>query len=93
VRPIESPARRRYGSGNGMKVLLQDRLSKRYYAGPQRWVEARAEALDFGQVELAAKAYSEERARFAEIIIDDGTLSEAPPASKPSPADQAHPRR
>lgn len=76
-----------------MRVFLQDRLSKRYYAGPRRWVTERADAMDFGQVELAAKAYTEESARFAEIIIDDGTLPEASPTDNPSPADRAHPRR
>ena len=62
-----------------MKVLLQDKISKRYYAGPQRWVQERAEALDFGQIELAAKAYTEETTRYAEIVVDDGTLPEPPP--------------
>ena len=57
-----------------MKVLLQDRISKRYYAGPQRWVESRNEALDFGKIETAAKAYTEESTHFAEIVIDDGEL-------------------
>lgn len=76
-----------------MRVLLQDRISKRYYAGPQRWVEARAEAMDFGQIELAAKAYTEESARFAEILVDDGSLPEGPPSTQPSPAHRAHSRR
>ncbi len=75
-----------------MKVLLQDKLSKRYYAGPQRWVEARDEAMDFGQVELAAKAYTEESARYAEIIVDDGTLPESPPAAGPHRAGLERPR-
>lgn len=75
-----------------MKVLLQDRVSKRYYAGPQRWVETRAEALDFGQIEAAAKAYTEESARFAEIIVDDGTLPEAPPGCSAMAPNAVRPR-
>jgi hypothetical protein len=76
-----------------MRVLLQDKLSKRYYAGPQRWVEARAEAMDFGQIELAAKAYTEESTRYAEIIVDDGKLPESSPGSASQAAEQPHPPR
>ncbi len=68
-----------------MKVLLQDTISKRYYAGPQRWVSERAEALDFGQIDLAAKAYTEETTRYAEIVIDDGTLPESSPSAANQP--------
>jgi hypothetical protein len=69
-----------------MKVLLQDKLSRRYYAGPQRWVDSRAEALDFGKIEMAAKAYTEESTHFAEIVIDDGELPQAE-SRKPGRAD------
>lgn len=80
-----------------MKVYLQDSLSKRYYAAPRRWVESRAEALDFGKIDLAAKAYTEETTHFAEIVVDDGKL--AGPASdrsrragtKEAQAERAHP--
>mgnify|MGYP001556674400 CR=1 FL=1 len=74
-----------------MKVYLQDSLSKRYYAGPRRWVESRAEALDFGKVDLAAKAYTEETTDFAEIVVDDGKMGE--PVSEKARRAEAKARR
>lgn len=59
-----------------MKVFLQDTISKRYYAAPQRWVEGRTAALDFGKIDFAVKAYTEETAHFAQIVLDDGELPE-----------------
>lgn len=74
-----------------MKVYLQDSVSKRYYAGPRRWVESRAEALDFGKIDLAAKAYTEESTHYAEIIVDDGKLLEGA-SRRPRRAETKEPR-
>ncbi len=56
------------------KVLLQNKQTRRYYAGPDHWVEDPNQALSFSDVSAAAKAFSEEDLTDAEIVIEDGTL-------------------
>lgn len=80
-----------------MKVLLQDKVTRRYFAGPHQWVEDRSEALDFKQVQGAAKAYAEAGLPYAEIVVDNGALPEPKPAAqhppkRPGPEHRAHPR-
>jgi hypothetical protein len=58
-----------------MKVLLQDTETKLFYAGPGRWVKEKPEALNFERIERAAQVYETENYPFAEILVEDDSIS------------------
>lgn len=74
------------------KVLLRDRQTHRYYAGPGQWVPHAHQALDLGETSRAAKVFEAEGLEFAEILIDHGSLPAGPHRPEESLKSRPHAR-
>lgn len=60
-----------------MRVLLKNKETNHYYAGPNEWTSDVSRAHDFEMVTQAAKMYEVEQVAFAEIVVE-GTLRTSP---------------
>jgi len=52
-----------------MKVLIQDRSTKKYYAGGGRWIPKRDEALEFTDAQNALRECARQKLKSAQIIL------------------------
>ena len=52
-----------------MRVFLRNRQTRLYRAAPDRWAEARGEALHFASVQQAARFALDEKLPEAEIVV------------------------
>ncbi len=66
-----------------MRVLLQNTLTRLYYAAPGQWTEHPAQAFDFEQVERAAQIYALENLPYAQIVLDGAHPTHLPRFSIP----------